>query len=1526
MALLDDINLQKTKNIQTYLNDVNRLFSDYEQERHTTEDYNGRQILELLQNADDAQSKEVQIELNTNKQLLIISNVGEPFSKEGFESLMLAHNSSKRNKKIYIGNKGLGFRSILNWADKIDVVSNGCRVSFSPEIVTESVEKDLAEKYNEIKELKIKKQFDPSAFTYPILALPTIQENLQSSIWTTEIIIQYKRNYLEDIKKQIAALSPEVLLFVRNMELLRIVEDENVKEYRSDIEKKEEFCNVYLTSKINDCIDTDCLYRVFKRSGKLPLEYQENNKYNDALHYEVAVAIGENFEVEKNFLYSFFKTDIEIPLPCIIHGSFDLNSSRKIINNTSVNDFILRKVAREILYVALFIRKDSPEATWNSFELLRLRHSLLLDKLEEFKRNLNKYKSEVSVLPCVDEKYRTLSDVVYYSDEMSSLVAKDYGKYFPHILKVKKIGTPWKNLELNANAKYPEKYFWQTFDSICRNDEFTIDARTNLIELLSSLIENRQLTNRAEFKISILIDDEGYIIDKDSLIYTPAPYKINKPSYMDFQFIGKDFYKKLLQVFKISGEHQDRQLCAKIGSFVNLKPYDLAELTPTIIRTCNEILKNAEHPLLIAKETIVVLYHNHLLSKTMQSGAETKYEGIQLVNRKKEIASPKNLYFSKTYENGARTEYVYGDIISDSEYLVDKDFWDVSDGEELEEFFILLGISKSVKYEKYQLSNADRGYYIPLLEECIEYKLYKKNGHEPHNEVFRLVDLKKIEQLSPSKILLLLFIESELRSELNAPRLKFDKPGYKGKYDFPADYSFIAYQLKPLFEKVVANIDDKDIDRLIDEKSKLDYDFLERNGIKKERADEILRHLYAKKDLEELDTETIYSMLLKVPQLFPDGRNVQKVYSRILDILKSREPINLPQGLFLACYTDDVFEYKLCREIYYYDDAVLPKSILREIPTLVMRQRAGCDNVVRIFGVRKLSADALEIKESAVEKNKLLSESFDDYLNKHKSCILAYRMLGVNDSEKKQEEARRLVNLKIHLISTGNFTFNGKTREFEDYDFISKGDNAYIKVPNLDFRTLVSKLEFLDACAEVLMMQFRLDDIKLKKTFRDVINSDAENTEKEIRSDYGSDYLRECKELLGVNETPEIIFWNKILDAKGLPLFVDSEKKSVKSYVEDVLSIILPQNYNDVVFFDVQNDAFICLLKVVKDQTGILLSRCLNKDGLIQYHKEHVRNSILDNLSKFTSLLWKKTNALPKDEIQPRINFKNNIWAFRNCDQEIDFNDYSFELDIDYNSIVVEYARKKFEIDLEQEDVEPYQEKYQYNLPDGNETALPNDLAGLVYFEGYDAQFDSFFAELTEEAENSSEPLNDYKSFNTSSPSNIDATEVKILPAETRETFSTGEGKSSPRIPHNSSPAAERIKQDHGKLAQKTVVQWLKENKHAYRERSSTSQSADKDDGAHYDIDYKLNGSTEWRFLEVKHVSNDTFDISEGEIEFACLSENKRKYDLALVKDGKVYPVIAPFANETKKSFVEKFNAKIMGYAVKFKMMTDDVN
>lgn len=114
------------------------MISAYNREIETEKEYNGRQLLELLQNADDENSDEVLIRLDTNKNLLQISNKGEnckPFSYEGIRSLMISNLSSKTTKK-FIGNKGLGFRSIINWSEKITINSNNLDVIFSKEIVS----------------------------------------------------------------------------------------------------------------------------------------------------------------------------------------------------------------------------------------------------------------------------------------------------------------------------------------------------------------------------------------------------------------------------------------------------------------------------------------------------------------------------------------------------------------------------------------------------------------------------------------------------------------------------------------------------------------------------------------------------------------------------------------------------------------------------------------------------------------------------------------------------------------------------------------------------------------------------------------------------------------------------------------------------------------------------------------------------------------------------------------------------------------------------------------------------------------------------------------------------------------------------------------------------------------------------------------------------------------------------------------------------------------------------------------------
>ncbi len=107
---------------ESYLKNPSLLFAGYNTEREIVKEYNGRQILELLQNADDANTDKISIEFSSSKKQLIISNMGIGFCKNGVESLMFAGISSK-NKTEFIGNKGLGFRSILNWVNKVKVIT-----------------------------------------------------------------------------------------------------------------------------------------------------------------------------------------------------------------------------------------------------------------------------------------------------------------------------------------------------------------------------------------------------------------------------------------------------------------------------------------------------------------------------------------------------------------------------------------------------------------------------------------------------------------------------------------------------------------------------------------------------------------------------------------------------------------------------------------------------------------------------------------------------------------------------------------------------------------------------------------------------------------------------------------------------------------------------------------------------------------------------------------------------------------------------------------------------------------------------------------------------------------------------------------------------------------------------------------------------------------------------------------------------------------------------------------------------------
>lgn len=144
--------------IRTFLFEIAEGVSNYRSLHSLTEQvehqYHGRFLIELIQNAHDAlhetpepeQQARIAIVLDLQDSThgtLLVANDGRPFTRSNFERLSQLGQSDKDPQKS-IGNKGLGFRSVLEVSDRPEVYSrasedsaqfDGFCFAFEPEVV-----------------------------------------------------------------------------------------------------------------------------------------------------------------------------------------------------------------------------------------------------------------------------------------------------------------------------------------------------------------------------------------------------------------------------------------------------------------------------------------------------------------------------------------------------------------------------------------------------------------------------------------------------------------------------------------------------------------------------------------------------------------------------------------------------------------------------------------------------------------------------------------------------------------------------------------------------------------------------------------------------------------------------------------------------------------------------------------------------------------------------------------------------------------------------------------------------------------------------------------------------------------------------------------------------------------------------------------------------------------------------------------------------------------------------------------------
>jgi len=105
-------------------------------ELYISETYNARSFVELLQNADDAESKRFFVSMNDG--ILLVANDGTEFSEGDFYSLCRSASSNKRRGEN-IGYRGIGFKSVVSLSQTAHLISGEYEVTFSRELSRQAV-------------------------------------------------------------------------------------------------------------------------------------------------------------------------------------------------------------------------------------------------------------------------------------------------------------------------------------------------------------------------------------------------------------------------------------------------------------------------------------------------------------------------------------------------------------------------------------------------------------------------------------------------------------------------------------------------------------------------------------------------------------------------------------------------------------------------------------------------------------------------------------------------------------------------------------------------------------------------------------------------------------------------------------------------------------------------------------------------------------------------------------------------------------------------------------------------------------------------------------------------------------------------------------------------------------------------------------------------------------------------------------------------------------------------------------------
>lgn len=1470
----------------------NELEKACSEEYELMRDYNGRQILELLQNVDDAYGDkkkrenlngngEVEVKITYKNNILEVGNTGTTFTKETIERLCLGRASNKSSQNI--GNKGTGFRSLLNDAEWIELHSGDFSIRFSEEFArkcfvkyshTELIQKQMQSWKKEDYDLCFPTMHCPEQIEkvnsgFDTLIRVKLKESNQSKV--TGIINQLKQPFYKS------------LLFLPHITKITIETDSETRVS----EKLYDGNNVFIKKAKNGVSEPVEEYFVFEKRVEIG---------NKVAPLSIAVPKDNDYDFKKEKLYCYFPIrDFPTPIHALIHAPFITNNSRDSVPNDS--DEINKKIFGKVLTLIKEIAEMLAKPEYGDLAL-KMVTPILDNKLwdtEEFNL-LDVYLdllSNAMILPTVNGDYISMQEkpklisngfpnefigeefntLLQLSTEenyrmvsrLSDFVGYEELSYSPVELarKINLISEKW---DISTRVKV---FLWW---SIHYREEavvpkLLIDSRNNWIQ------KSEKVFLPTDGGISVLPDELGWVklcvLDQNHVDELIIQIKYNY----------RDKWEKLRDRFSAERTGDKRLLDAFSGGYLAIE-FTEQSSSDLIISTINRQIDTVEK----AKSFLNWFYENYKDRLTV--GSELSKIPFNLPNKDGEIKSSNQLYLDGNYGNPLGDK-----LFANTRYTALMEPHKLYQGKDIESFIDFIEKCGVVKF--------------PLIMDdktVINNHKFKKFISEKYSDIIdfniNYLTTKRIEnieelisRLDTSEIVEWVRTDEELRELLYSNRKESNvkkQSNWNGVYFYSNEYIKYVLNTTPWIQ-----LDDKKYapEKIVKYK-KLKGKIPGIYGISEQDLLELVGHdlmqiLDFKDSMALLDDDEIKRILDELPS-FDKGEISRKLYTDIIKYKKDQEPTYSTEDINVLAKDGKFYHVKDVK----YADKKLPKVIENQEHFIAIPVKQNITTIKNWFGVERFKTNLALSFFKAFENN---IKNFKQEINDIKTSVLS----TIDENRTNVERIKRMQIIPCSEIIAIDKEQNNRKVHLEDFYFVEEGrDNFYLKLPSSIISVEQLRLSdgFQNAIVDIFKQRLTLElDENLIEL---LVSKDKMRKQEKISNEFGIDKW---------NESYELLFSENAINRMVLDYFSGNgaSHDSLNQLSNIDFSYYLRESDIEILIRS--------LKEIGKDVSDLnSLSELVTID-LREYWQKRIKQYLVDHQQEFADKLFSKLLAENDVEKQNRFLIELDEYFAYSYDLNLIENSVKFDwLQVIYQSFPILFDNKIQKVDVKS----TYSKNYDKLNPKNmfvDEIMNNRKVQIMIYFNRVN-EFKDWLTKQQEkeEQEKYQKPNDAYKELEGVIP---EKKEIEFKKTSDTQVPTNKRKNGARAYTRGTEEKVNNAKKIVGTKGEKVIYnllcrQYGKENvfprSEAFMEMGilKPGQAVSGD----YDISYKDENGKIY-FVEVKTGNANSFFITPGELAFA--KQHPDQYKLYLVSE---IDTGQPKYEELPKRFWEdeKFRLKVI--------------